>query len=338
MASKREGDQHKEDSGPTVILAGGVNALIALGKFIVGMMTGSSALLSEGAHSVADTLNEGFLYTAIKKSKRPADAQHPFGYGKERFFWSLLAAVGIMVAGAGFSFLEAFRAFTGSGGGGSETFLPAYIMLGIAFLLEGTSWARAIWQTRREAREADRGLVEHVRVSTDPTVKTVASEDSAALVGLLLAGIGLVLHQATGHEFWEGIASALIGCLLVFVAYALGRDAKGMLIGEAADERTRDRICDIIQGYDEVDDVLELLTMRIGTQQVLVAARVDFEAGIDAEDIEALSTRIDNDLHDKLPQVVQVFLDATDARTRRQERRDDAYPEHPAAEGAPTSH
>lgn len=323
-------------SGRTVIIAGTANALMAVGKITVGLMTGSSAMLSEGAHSVADTLNEGFLWTALRRSRRKPDARHPFGYGKERFFWSMIAAVGIFVAGGGFSLIEAYRAFRTSGGGGSETFLPAYIMLGIGFLLEGTSWLRAIRQTRREAAQSGHGFVEHIRISADPTVKTVASEDSAALVGLLFAGIGLLLHQLTGHGYWEGVASALIAVLLIVVAIALANDSKGLLIGEAADEETRERICDVLEGHAGVDEVLEVLTMRVGTDQVLVAVRVDFEEDLSAEDVEELSTDLDRLLHEQVPQVYQVFLDATDAETRRRERCDDgaAYPSGPRTSSA----
>ena len=329
MPNDQKGKQKEESTG-TVLLALAANGLIALGKLAVGMIAGSAAMLSEGAHSVADTLNEGFLLTALKRSRRRPDAQHPFGYGKERFFWSLIAAVGIFVAGAGFSFLEAIEAFVGSGEGKSA-FLAAYVMLGISFVLETVSWLRAMWQTKREAAEHRKGVVQHVRESADPTVKTVASEDTAALVGLALAFAGLLLHQLTGSEKWEGVASAAIGVLLVFVAYALARDAKGLLIGEAADEATRARICDVLEGYEGVDEVLEVLTMRIGSEQLLVAVRLDFVADLGAEQVEELSGRIDHDLHERVPEVYQVFLDATDAETRRRQRPDSPYPERRAS-------
>jgi cation diffusion facilitator family transporter len=318
----KQGKQ-KDDSTGTVLLAMAANALIAVGKLFVGMITGSSAMLSEGAHSVADTTNEAFLLTALKRSKRHPDAQHPFGYGKERFFWSLIAAVGIFILGAGFSFIQAIQAFTESGGG-KEAYLGAYIMLAVAFVLEGASWLRAVWQTRKEAREREKGVVQHIRESSDPTVKTVASEDTAALVGLLLAFVGLLLHELTGNPMWEGFASIGIALTLVFVAYALARDAKGLLIGEAADEPTRGRICDLLESYDGVDEVLEVLTMRIGTDQLLVAVRLDFSDDLDADRIEKLSARIDCDLHEQVPEVYQVFLDATDKATRRD--RPDAQP------------
>jgi cation diffusion facilitator family transporter len=308
-----------EESTGTVLLAMAANGVIAVGKIGVGLAVGSSAMLSEGAHSVADTLNEGFLLAALKRSRRRPDAQHPFGYGKERFFWSLIAAVGIFVAGAGFSFVQAYEALTGSGNG-DESYLWAYVMLAVATVLETVSWARAVWQTRREARERRKGVVRHIRESADPTVKTVASEDTAALVGLVLAFAGLALHEWTGSQRWEGVASLLIALLLVFVAFALARDAKGLLIGEAADEATRDRICELLAGYDGVQEVLEVLTMRVGAEQVLVAARLDFADDLDAERVSELSSRIDRELHEQVPEVYQVFLDATQAGARHHDR------------------
>jgi cation diffusion facilitator family transporter len=325
--------KQKDESTRTVLVAMAANALIALGKLFIGVMTGSAAMLSEGAHSVADTMNEAFLLTALKRSKRRPDVQHPFGYGKERFFWSLLAAVGIFVLGAGFSFLEAIQAFTSSGEG-KEAYLAAYIMLAVAFVLEGISWLRAVWQTRNEAREREKGVVQHIRESSDPTVKTVASEDTAALVGLVLAFGGLLLHQLTGKAMWEGVASVGIGLTLVFVAYALARDAKGLLIGEAADEPTRERICNLLESYEGVDEVLEVLTMRIGTDQLLVAVRLDFSDDLDADRIERLSAEIDCDLHEQVSEVYQVFLDATDKATRKDRPDAQPYPAEDIATGA----
>jgi cation diffusion facilitator family transporter len=309
-----------DESKGTVLLALSMNAVIAVAKFIGGFFTGSNALLSEGAHSVADTLNEVFLLTSLKRSARPADADHPFGYGKERFFWSLLAAVGIFVAGAGFSFIEAYEAFTTteneSGG-----FFIAYIILGLSFIAEGTSWLRAMRQTRREAREAGRSILEYVRISSDPTVKTVASEDSAALIGLVIAFVGIALHQITGHGYWEGISALCIGALLVFVAYALGRDTKGLLIGEAAVPEVRDGVRRLLEERSEVDAVVDLLTMRIGTRQVLLAARIDLARHLDSDQVERVSAELDMEIQEKFPQVVQVFLDATRSDERKRMRR-----------------
>ena len=217
----------------TVLIALTVNVLVAAGKGVGGVISGSGALLSEAAHSVADTINEVLLLTALRRGDRPADEQHPFGYGKERFFWSLLAAVGIFVAGAMFAFFEGYRTLS-EPQQGSPGFIAPYVALGFAAALEGTSWLRAVRQVSEEARAHGRGIIEYIRSSDDPTVKTVASEDSVALIGVLIAFMGILLHQLTTDAVYDGVASLLIRAMLVYVAFALARDNMSLLIGEAA--------------------------------------------------------------------------------------------------------
>lgn len=187
----------------------------------------------------------------------------------------------------------------------------------MAFVAEGTSLIRALRQTRREAREAERGLVEHVRISDDPTVKPVASEDSAAVVGIVIAFAGIGLHQLTGNSVYDAVASFAIGALLTYVAFVLARDNRGLLIGEAAAPRLRRQLAERLADYPEVSAVVELLTMRMGTDRVLVAARIDLAPHVDSERIEEVSTRIEKDLHERWPEVDQVFLDATPAAGSR---------------------
>ncbi len=307
------------ESKRTVTIALGANAVIAVTKFAGGFLTGSAALFSEGAHSIADTMNQAFLLTSLKRSKRGADAQHPFGYGKERFFWALIAAVGILVAGAGFSTIEAYQAFTSHEHTSGNYFLIAYAVLVVAFLSEGTSWLRAVRQTRGEAKQAGRGVIEHIRTSSDPSVKTVAGEDTAALIGLVFAFFGIALHQATGNGWWEGVAAALIAVLLVVVGIALGNDVKGLLIGEAADPALRRDVTDYLGRHSAVDRVVDLLTMRLGADDVLLAARVDLVEELDANAVERISADIDHEIGERWPKVRHVFLDATrsDERVER---------------------
>jgi cation diffusion facilitator family transporter len=311
-----------QDGGSTrtVLIALGVNVVVAVAKAVGGVVSGSSAMLSEAAHSVADTLNELFLLAAIRGGDRPADDLHPFGYGKARFFWSLLAAVGIFVAGAMFSFFQGYQTLTERPGAGEGTsYVVPYVVLGLAFVAEGVSFVRAVLQLRGEARHARQGLFAYISGSDDPTVKTVASEDSAALVGLLIAFVGILLSQLTGDQFWQAIASFLIGALLVVLACGLGRENMGLLIGESADPALRRRLTEALLAYDEVDEVFELLTMSIGTRRLLVAVRLDFATNVSSDHIEQVSTRIDEDLHARFPAVDQLFLDAT-ARTDRRRR------------------
>lgn len=326
MAAENNGADRAADRGGgstrTVLIALGVNALVAVAKGVGGALSGSGALLSEAAHSVADTLNEVFLLVALRRGDQPADDLHPFGYGKARFFWSLLAAFGIFVAGAMFSFFEGYRTLT-EPAGGETSFVVPYVVLAVAFVAEGVSFLRAVRQLRGEARQAGHGLLAHIAASDDPTVKTVATEDSAALIGLVTAFVGILLAQLTGDQVWQAVASFLIGALLVVVAFGLGRDNMGLLIGESADPQLRRELAEALQSYEQVDEVVDLLTMRIGTRRLLVAVRLDFAGTLSSDEIEQVSTRIDEDLRDRFPDVEQLFLDAT-ARTdrRARERRD----------------
>lgn len=294
------------------------NIAVAVAKLAGGLLTGSAAMLSEAAHSVADSINELFLLTSLHRSARPADPRHPFGYGMERFFWSLLAAVGIFVAGAGFSALEAYRSFTSSAVPSAHYYLINYVIVAIAILAEGTSWVRAVRQLRAEARASEQSTVGRIRASTDPSVTTVASEDTAAIMGLLLAAAGLGLHQITGSSWWEGVSSALIAALLIVVAGALGRDSQSLLIGEAATPGLTDALRDYLNTEcPAIDQLIDLMTMHIGANQVLLAVRVDLADGLSSADVERISSEIDAEIQQRWPVITEVFIDPTRARLRQ---------------------
>ncbi|MDX3486589.1 cation diffusion facilitator family transporter [Streptomyces sp. ID05-18] len=289
----------------TVLVALAANLVIAAAKTVGGLASGSPALLSEAAHSVADSLNEVFLLAALRRSRRPADARHPFGYGKERFFWALLAAVGIFVMGGCFSFYQGLSALRRGDHESPEGYTAGLIVLGVALVSEGTSLARALHQARREKPGA-----------LDPALRTVIAEDSTAVLGVALAMAGMVLHLTTGSVVWEAAASLGIGLLLVYVAFRLGRDARDQLIGEAVDPELRDDLAGFLTRQGEIDNVAELLTMRLGMDSVLVAARIDLAPGIDSERVEEVSMRIREAMADRWPQADQVFLDITNAPPR----------------------
>lgn len=293
----------------TVLTAGAANLVIAVCKLAAGLVTGSSAMLAESAHSVADTVNQGFLLASLKSGARPADAEHPFGYGQERYFWSLLAAVGIFVAGAGFSIFDGVLAI--SRGTRSGDILIAYIVLGVSFIAEGASLTRATSQLRGEARERRRGLLDHVRRSPDTTVKAALFEDTAALAGLVLAAAGLTLERITGSPAWDGGASIAIGLLLVVVAYRLGRDSRDGLIGHAIDPDEQRLIAAEIRSTPGIDDVVELRTMHLGPENVIVAARVAFSNDISADRAEDIAGDIDRRLRERMSVLPHVFLDPT---------------------------
>jgi cation diffusion facilitator family transporter len=312
--------QQRSASRLTVLLALGMNAVIAAAKLFAGAVTGSSAMLAEGAHSVADTVNEVFLLTSLRRSARPADSSHPFGYGAERFFWSLLAAIGIFVSGAVFSLYQGVEGLTGPADKEAPAYLLSYVVLGVAFVAEGASWVRAVVQLRREADAADRGFRDHLSRTRDPTVKTVFSEDAAALVGIVLAAAGIAMHQATGNRIWDAAAAMAIAVLLTFVAFYLGRHNMALLTGQSADPQLRQELWDELMAMPEVDAIVELLTMHIGTDEILLAARLDLADGLDSGAIEEVSTRIEREIEQRHPVVTQVFLDATYASARDRAR------------------
>jgi cation diffusion facilitator family transporter len=297
------------ESRTTVAVALVANIVVTVTKVTVGVIGGSSALLSEGAHSISDTVNELFLVASIRRSERPADDRHPFGYGAERFFWSLLAAVGIFVAGGGFSLFQAYRAFTEPSRTG-RWFLE-YLVLGLAAVFEGLSLTRAIYQVRTEAKSAGRAPMEHVVKSADPAMKTVAFEDTIAVFGVAVAATGVALHQATGDGKWEGVASAIIGLLLIFAAFALARDNMSLLIGESVEPERVSTIEATIAGHPMVAEVVELLTRYLGAHEVLVAARVILTEGLTSDQIAHMSSEIDAQVRHCDAEVTQVFVDAT---------------------------
>ncbi|MET7890225.1 cation diffusion facilitator family transporter [Streptomyces mirabilis] len=309
----------------TVLVALGANLLIAVAKAVGGLLAGSPALLSEAAHSVADSMNEVFLLAALRRSRRPADHRHPFGYGKERFFWSLLAAVGIFVMGGCFSFFQGVEALRNGAEESFHGYVAGLAVLGVALLAEGASLLRALHQVRRQGGGAD-GM-------RDPALRTVVAEDGTAVIGVMFAITGMVLHMVTGQVVWEACASLAIGALLVCVAYWLGRDAREQLIGRAADEEASRRILALLEAQPEIDSVEALLTMQLGLDSTLVAARIDLAPGLDSEEVEEVAVRIKRSVAHTVPEADQIFLDVTDAGAARAAARGNVTAESPAATG-----
>jgi cation diffusion facilitator family transporter len=302
----------EDESTSTVLVAGGANLLIAVAKLVAGLASGSSAMLSEAAHSFGDTMNQVFLMAALRRSRKPADPQHPFGYGMERYFWSLLAAVGIFVLGAGFSAYQGVEALLSSSEPeGSATW--AFVVLGLSFLFEGGSFVKGLLQLRRNASSAGSPVLHHLRHDADPALRAVIWEDGAALVGLLVAGAGLAVDEIQGGRTWDGVASLLIAALLIGVAYGLGRQNQQYLIGKAASPELQGRIAEAIAQAESVDHVLELMTMRLSPEEVLVAARVDLADHLTPEQIERAADEIDEAVKQEFPEVRHLFLDPTPA-------------------------
>jgi len=298
------------ESHKTVYIALAANAGIAVAKGVGGALSGSSAMMAEAAHSVADTTNQLLLLASLNLSERRPDATHPFGYGKERFFWSFMAAVFIFVSGSLFSIYEGVERMLSDKAETGDAVI-AFAVLALALVLEGSSLVRATRQTKQDARRASRPIGRHMRVSRDPTTKTVVFEDSAAVAGVLLAATGLGLTLATGSPVFDGAASVAIGLLLAGVAFALGKDTKGLLIGEAALPEEREAIERAICGHSGVDELLELMTMALGPQSLLVAARLDVAPELDSDAVEALAADLEHAIREAVPEVQHVFIDPT---------------------------
>ncbi|MFF0474215.1 cation diffusion facilitator family transporter [Streptomyces sp. NPDC004284] len=303
----------------TVIVAAAANLGIAVAKAVAGIISGSSAMLSEAAHSVADTVTEVMLLTALKRSEKPADEDHPVGYAGERYVWAMLAAVATFVGGAVFSIYDGVHTLTHGEELGDPTI--SYIVLGIAFLLEGFSLRTGIRQVKAEAERMKAPFARYLRLTADTTVKAVVMEDSAALAGLMLAAGGLLGVQITGSDVWDGIASILIGLLLVYVAWVLGRSNAELLIGRPAPRPMRDGIREELLSVPHIIDVLDLITLIQGPGEVLVAAKIDFRDVSSAEQVEWACEDAESQLRERYPAIRRVYLDPTPGVAQRRARR-----------------
>ena len=293
------------DSNKIVVyaaLAG--NLAIALVKFVAAYITNSSAMLSEAVHSVVDTLNEILLLYGMKKSQQPANYRHPFGYGRELYFWAFIVALMVFALGAVVSIYQGIQHVLHP----EEMLNPAinYIVLIIAILCEGTSWLVALKAFRKV--KGKQGYFEAFRHSKDPTTFTVLFEDTAALCGLLIALIGIYLAHALNIPELDGVASILIGIVLAISAILLARETKGLLMGETADPKLRNDILLIAQGDEAVQSANGVLTEQMGAHQVLASLSLEFEDNLSSDDIEACVNRIEAKIKQIHPEIVALFI------------------------------
>ncbi|MBM0236468.1 cation diffusion facilitator family transporter [Micromonospora sp. ATA32] len=302
----------KSESVGTVVVAGAANLAIAIAKLVAGLISGSAAMLSEAAHSVADTTTEVLLYLALRRGARPADIRHPFGYGKESYVWAFLAALFTFVAGAGFAITHGVTTILVYKHTGN--YLTSYIVLAVSFAIESVSLARAVRQVRGESRRWRTTPRRFLRLTADTAVKAVFLEDTAALIGLLLAGLGVGLSQLTGDELYDGIASIAIGLLLLVVAGILARSNISLLVGRAVPERLHREIERELAALPTVERIDTLMTMLLGPDDILVAAKVDFRDDATGADIETASDEAERRLTERYPEIGYVFLDPTRSR------------------------
>ena len=285
------------------------NAAISVTKFFAAFMTGSSAMLSEGIHSVVDTGNQLLLLYGLKQAKKPADEEFPFGHGKEIYFWSFIVAILIFAVGAGVSIYEGIRHVIHPTQ--IENPMVNYIVLSLALIFEGAAWFFAFKEFGKV--KGKHGYIEAVQRGKDPSMFVVLFEDSAALLGLLIALLGIWLTQVTGIAIFDGIASIMIGLILGGTAIWLAIETKGLLIGEGANKEVISSIREIAQSFGEVEKVNELLTMHMGPEFILVNISIRFKRGQLTREIETIVQEIDAAIKTEHDMVKRIFVEAEPA-------------------------
>ncbi|MGN6303488.1 MAG: cation diffusion facilitator family transporter [Mesorhizobium sp.] len=297
------------------------NLAIALTKFAAAFFTGSSAMLSEGVHSLVDTGNGGLLLYGMHRAARPADSTHPFGHGRELYFWSFIVALLVFALGAGVSFYEGVMHIMAPEPVANP--MVNYVVLGFSLLFEGGSWWVALKEFRKTKGRL--GWFQAVRLSKDPSVYTVLFEDSAALLGLLVAFAGISAAEFFDIPEFDGVASLGIAAILGMTAIFLARESKGLLLGEPASREVQAKVLAIAQQDAAVQRANGLVSVHIGPEEIIAGLSVEFEDHVEAAEIEACVERIEARLKAEVPTVKSLFVKPQTTRTwerRRQEMAD----------------
>ena len=295
---------HKNKKVIYAALAG--NSAIAITKITAAIYTGSSAMFSESIHSMVDTGNQILLLYGIRRAGQPADERHPFGYGRELYFWAFVVAILIFAVGAGVSIYEGVHKVQNP-----TTITNVYInyaVLGFAMIFEAGAW----WVAFRafETTRGKRSLIAAVRDSKDPTIFTVLLEDTAAMLGLLVAFLGIALGQWLEIPELDGLASIVIGCILAGAAMLLAQETKGLLIGEGADPAIVQEISRVLSAHSAIDRVNEILSMHQGPNDILVNVSVEFRDGLEIGAVERHTAEIEREIKARIPGARRVFIEA----------------------------
>jgi cation diffusion facilitator family transporter len=288
----------------TLLIAFGANLGIAVSKFIAAAMTGSSAMLTEGVHSVVDSSNQLLLIWGRRQSRKPADAKHPFGYGRELYFWSFVVAVLVFALGAGVSIYEGVIHILEPEPAVSP--LIAYAVLLFAFLLEGGSTFAAFKEFR--AAKGKLGWIEAVLKSKDPPSFIVLLENGAAMAGIVAAAIGVALSQITGNPFFDGAASVVIGIILGLTAWVLAVESKALLIGESADEELIESIRAAVSRQPGIVGIGHILTVHSSPDQITAVMSADFDDGITAAAVEKIIADVETEVAHLWPHVKRLYI------------------------------
>jgi len=302
--SQRQRPGPTGESGTTVVVALAANAGIAIAKLAAAVLSGSSAMLAESFHAMADTGNEVVLLVAQRASARPPDDDHPLGHGRAAYFWALIAALGVFVTGALLSIRQGVLELLHPAE--TTSFLVAYVVLAISLVLESISLWRAYRQLQKEAADLDREFTEHVRLSSDPIARAVFAEDAAAVAGNVIAALGIGLRQLTGSRVPDGVAALLIGAVLGYVALELARRNGDFLIGRRAPPNVEADVRRTIASLRGITGIGELLVTFLGPRQLRVLARVDIDDGLDGAQVKALTAQIEDALCRESPYIVRV--------------------------------
>jgi cation diffusion facilitator family transporter len=290
----------------TIYAAMGANFAIAVTKFIAASITGSSAMLSEGIHSVVDTGNELLLLLGIRLSKKPADDSHPFGYGQELYFWTLIVALFIFAIGGGMSIYEGIDHLRHPEPL-SDPFWN-YLVLGLAVIFEGYSWSVALQAFLANTNEANFWTA--IRASKDPTIFTILFEDTAALMGLWVAFMGVLSGHLLNNVYLDGVASIVIGIILSTVALLLAAKSKGLLIGEGANSETIASIKQIANADPAVEKIIKVLTLHFGPQEILLNLEIEFVEDLATEELAIAVERLETAISSKHSEVQNIFIEA----------------------------
>jgi len=299
-------------SGRMVVIAALMgNAAVAATKFVAAAFTGSSAMLSEGVHSLVDTVNQVLMLHGIRRAARPPDPKHPFGYGRELYFWAFIVALMVFALGAGISFYEGLAHLRHPREMANP--LVNYIVLGASLLFEGVTWVIALRSFR--AAKGRRGWIQAFRDSKDASTFTVLFEDTAAMLGLLIALAGIVATQVTGDPRYDGYASLGIGAVLAITAILLARETKGLLLGELAQRQVVDDILRIAGSDPDVRCANGVLTQQLGPESIIAALSADFQDVLTTPQIEACVLRIERAVQRTHPDVTALFVKPQTAET-----------------------
>ncbi len=287
------------------------NLMVAATKFGAAVWTGSSAMLSEGVHSLVDTVNQALMLYGIHRASEPPDAHHPLGHGRELYFWSFVVALLIFALGAGVSIYQGVVHILHPEP--IENFRVSYIVLGLSFVFEGGTWWIAMRAFAKQ--RGSLGFIDAATRSRDPTSYLVLFEDSAALAGIAIAFAGTLAVQLTGIEVFDGVASVGIGLVLATTSLFLARESKGLLIGEPAREPTRQSILEIAGGIPGVNKVGRLITVHLAPHQIVAALDIDFTDDLHASEIEAIAKTLEYQIREANPDVSMLFISPKNAET-----------------------